>query len=475
MRKLIIYILSAFFLFWCSFATNLKLWDFLQVYFEWVDYWLKWENISNWRENINVKYTNIQKWTSLYKSIQKWINLWIFPNIKMELPLEKPITQKAFSKIMWSMWDIKLQYNGTEEVDENWAYYAIKETVTNIATKQNFDNMLLDDIKWKLENEYIYWDEITNCNSLTWCLDQIQDKYTEYYTPQAAQELQNDLEWKFSWIWIYLQLTQNWDYIVAETIKWWPAEKAWLKAWDIIIQVDNHTITNQTTITDISWRVKGKEWTYTNLKIQRWNSTLSIKIKRAMISLPNIEYSVLKPWICYMDINLFNKDTLSQFEEWLWFFQKNQCTKYIFDLRDNPWWELDTVINMLNYFVEDWKTILELQYVNYIQDIIANDLVKKFNNKTVFLLANKSTASASEVFIGTMKDYIKNTILIWEKTYWKWTAQSVVEYNNWSILKYTVAKRYTWKTKTNIDWIWFTPNISLDNEWINNLLQKLQK
>jgi carboxyl-terminal processing protease len=202
---------------------------------------------------------------------------------------------------------------------------------------------------------------------------------------------------------------------------------------------------------------------------------MDIKIKRETIYLPNVTYSVLNKWVCYMDINQFNTNTLSQFEQWLSFFQKNWCSKYIFDLRDNPGWELDTVVNMLNHFVNGWNIIIELQYSNYIQDIIANNIWSKLNDKDIIILVNKSTASASEVFAGTIRDYVKKTTLMWEQTYWKWTAQSIIQYDDWSALKYTIAKRYTWKTKTNVDWVGLKPNITLTNDEINTLLQELQK
>jgi C-terminal processing protease CtpA/Prc len=69
----------------------------------------------------------------------------------------------------------------------------------------------------------------------------------------------------------------------------------------------------------------------------------------------------------------------------------------------------------------------------------------------MMVMVNRFSASASEIFAWTIKDYIPNTLLIWDKTFGKWSVQSIIDYTDWSMLKYTQAKRYTWKFKRNID------------------------
>ena len=174
-----------------------------------------------------------------------------------------------------------------------------------------------------------------------------------------------------------------------------------------------------------------------------------------------------------MKIEQFNDDTFSEFQKWLKFFQDNKCETYMFDLRDNPGGDLDAVVNMLNNFVPDGDVIIELRFNNFIQGIIADDDEKQRNHKDTMIFVNWNSASASEIFAGVMYDYLDNCKLIGSQTYWKWSAQSVIEYSDWSILKYTIAKWYTWKTKTNIDWVWFEPNVKMSDEKIDSFLEKL--
>ena len=78
------------------------------------------------------------------------------------------------------------------------------------------------------------------------------------------------------------------------------------------------------------------------------------------------------------------------------------------------------------------------------------------------LLENSWTASASEIMIWTIKDYIPESIVIWEKSYWKWSVQTIKSYKDGSSLKYTIAKWFTWKSETWIDWVWISPDIELE-------------
>ncbi len=77
-----------------------------------------------------------------------------------------------------------------------------------------------------------------------------------------------------------------------------------------------------------------------------------------------------------------------------------------------------------------------------------------------------------------MQDYLDITT-IGENTYWKGSVQTVKTYSDGSTFKYTIAKWFTWKTQTWIDWIWIAPDIELElnieafkYNWKDNQLDK---
>jgi carboxyl-terminal processing protease len=79
---------------------------------------------------------------------------------------------------------------------------------------------------------------------------------------------------------------------------------------------------------------------------------------------------------------------------------------------------------------------------------------------------------------GTLKDYYPNLTLVWEKTYGKWSVQTIKTYFDWSSLKYTIAHWFTGKTETWIDQIGIKPDVeikldeTLMKSWTDNQLEK---
>lgn len=452
-------------------ATELNFWDFLTIYFEWVSQWT--ENFGNEWKNIEVKYTNVKKDSELYKSLQKWIYLELFPNMEISLPINEKLEQQYAAVLLWASAWRKFSFEYWEYITPQWTKQIIQETLEEVDINEMIKNDVIDQLKYN----YLYGDDIdwskNNCNTISGCMELIDDDYTEYIDSDNATEFMESLQWSFEWIWAYMQTVSTGVFMISDTIKWWPAEKAWLKSGDIILKVDNHSVTKDMSINELVWYIKWKAGTFVKLQIKRWDNVLNFNVERAVVTLQNVSYEKLWWWSCYMKIEQFNDDTFAEFQKWLKFFKDNNCQTYMFDLRDNPGGDLDAVVNMLNNFVPDWDVIVELRFNNLIQDIIADDSEKQKNNKSTMIFVNWISASASEIFAGVMYDYLDNCKLIGSKTYGKWSAQSVIEYSDWSILKYTIAKRYTWKSKKNIDWVWFEPDVEMSDEKINSFLEKL--
>lgn len=133
-------------------------------------------------------------------------------------------------------------------------------------------------------------------------------------------------------------------------------------------------------------------------------------------------------------------------------FSAAHCTRYIFDLRNNPGGSLQEVLSMLDYIVPTEKVSAQVgsqqSTTLYHSRPISGT---KITDKPMFLLINDGSASASEIFVATTKEYAPYAKIIGHKSYGKGTVQTMLSYSDGSLLKYTIAKRYTGKEKKNID------------------------
>jgi carboxyl-terminal processing protease len=154
----------------------------------------------------------------------------------------------------------------------------------------------------------------------------------------------------------------------------------------------------------------------------------------------------------------------NHFETILWNLAQNHCSKYIIDLRNNPGGSLEEVAGMLDYFVPTWSPILSVKSRTSDQFLFSSNTVyPKLTGETIRILINKWSASASEIFAWVVREYVPGTVLVGTQSYGKWSVQDLVYYDDGSLLKYTVAKRYTWKKDLNIDKIWFTPDVKIED------------
>ncbi len=311
-------------------------------------------------------------------------------------------------------------------------------------------------------------------NAINWLAKWTNDKFTSYMSADEKKQFDENLNWEFDWIWAYIDMEEEWVLTIISTISWSPAEKAGLKWWDRVLSVDWKEITTENNIEEIKSWIKWPTWTEVLLKIKRWDEEFEVKVVREKIIINEIEHKKINENTYLIEIKSFWANVSEEFLSAIKNINNNSNLKnIIIDLRNNPWWYLDQVNEILSYFIEEWEPISVIKSY-WDEDINLSNWYNEidFSKYKIIFLQNKWTASASEIMIWTIKDYYPEIKNIWEKTYWKGSVQVLKQYNDWSALKYTVAKWYTWKNQINIDQEWINPDIEISKENWEDALQK---
>ena len=313
--------------------------------------------------------------------------------------------------------------------------------VYNIIIKNNYNYDSID--KEKLVN-----------NTIKWLVNWLDDKHSEYLTLSETEKFNSVLSWDFEWIWAVVEKNPLWV-IIDRIIKWSPAKKYWVLSWDIIIKA-NDTLLEWMSLFDSVDKIKWPAWTKVLLEIIRFweKEILKIEVIRDKIKIPSVDSKIFENWkISYISINMFWEDTASEFKKVLY---KNKNSKWlIIDLRDNWWGYLQSAVSILSNLVEDDKVLVVTKYKDFFSNI-SYPSINDWNiyNWKIVVLINENSASASEITAWALKDY-KKAIIVWKKSYGKWSVQKPFHLKDNSMLKLTIAK-------------WFTPNdINIDKEWIN--------
>lgn len=200
------------------------------------------------------------------------------------------------------------------------------------------------------------------------------------------------------------------------------------------------------------------------LVVQRGNTTQPITIKREKITISLIDYE-FKSNTPIISIHTFGRGISST---WIDLLQKNKnaiqnAGKLVIDLRNNPGGSLQEVAEMLSDFVDkDLPVVVTTSRYSEEEIISSGRKTIDFSKIKIVILINSSTASASEIMAGTIKDYFpNNTIIIGETSYGKGSVQYLQPFVDNSSFKLTIAHRYTGKTRKAIEAVGIQPDIEV--------------
>ena len=323
----------------------------------------------------------------------------------------------------------------------------------DVATKlDNLDAILnayyYEDVDKEAEKDALYYG----------IMESVGDPYTCYYNEEEIAQLYEDLAGKFEGIGAYINKDIDADYCTIQSlIPNSPAAESELKPDDIIIKVDG-TDTYGMTLNEVVSMIRGDAGTSVVLTVKRGDEEKEITIVRAKVETISATYEALDNGIGLITITEFNDNTYEFFKEAKQQFIDNGDTALILDLRGNPGGNLDTVVNIA-------QEILPQGLVVYTEDKYGKREEykcdgKKEMNVPIVVLVDGSSASASEILAGAIKDHNKGT-LIGTTTFGKGIVQKLISLSDGTAVKITVSKYYT-PNGVNIHGTGIEPDIEVE-------------
>ena len=283
------------------------------------------------------------------------------------------------------------------------------------------------------------------------------DPYTEYMNKDQAQDFRNDLNGTFSGI--GAELGKEGDAIViVAPIAGYPAEKAGLRAKDIIVTIDDKPTTNMTLSEAVS-NIRGPSGTQVKLKVIQDGASKDVTITRENITIPSVKWEV-KDGIGYMTISTFSEETAVLARQAATDFKNQNVKGVVVDVRGNPGGLLDSSVDIASLWLPKGAVVLTEQR--------GGKVIKTYNASgntlleglPTVVLIDESSASASEILAGALKDN-KAASLIGVTSYGKGSVQNLVQLNSGGVLKVTIARWYT-PDGQNIDKEGITPDQKVD-------------
>ena len=302
---------------------------------------------------------------------------------------------------------------------------------------------LFGEVLEKITKEYV--DEVNQSESMDAAINgllQSLDPYSAYMSPESFDSMQTETSGEFGGLGIEIGMESGVVKVISP-IDNTPASKAGLKAGDYIVKIENEQVQGKTLMEAVDL-MRGPVNSSIEITVRRRGvkKALIFNITREVIQVQSVKSELIDKNIGYIRLTSFNDNSSEQVKNKIEELNKTKNLKgYILDLRNNPGGLLSQAIKISDFFLENGeivstksrKTSENRKWFAKKGDVT--------NGKTLVVLINYGSASASEIVAGALKDH-KRAIIIGENSYGKGSVQSIIPLKNRGAIRLTIAKYY---------------------------------
>jgi carboxyl-terminal processing protease len=323
---------------------------------------------------------------------------------------------------------------------------------------------LFGEVLEKINKEYV--DEINQPEAMDSAINgllQSLDPYSAYMSPEIFNEMQTETSGEFGGLGIEVSMESGVVKVISP-IDDTPASKAGIKAGDYIVKIDGIQVQGKS-LSEAVELMRGLVGSGIELTIRRRGEkkALTYNIVREIIQIQSVKADLLEKNIGYVRLTSFNENSAKQIKKEIEKLEKNKNVKaYILDLRNNPGGLLSQAIRISDFFLDNGEIVST-------KSRKASENRKWFakqgdltNGKTLIVLINYGSASASEIVAGALKDH-KRAILLGESSFGKGSVQSIIPLKNNGAIRLTIAKYYLPSGKS-ISEIGVSPDIEVEEK-----------
>ncbi|MDA9650216.1 S41 family peptidase [Candidatus Pelagibacter sp.] len=323
---------------------------------------------------------------------------------------------------------------------------------------------LFGEVIEKINKEYV--DEINQSKSMDSAINgllQSLDPYSSYMSPEIFEEMQTETSGEFGGLGIEVSMEAGVIKVISP-IDDTPASNAGIKAGDYIVKINDIQVQGKS-LSEAVDLMRGPVGSGIELTVRRRGEkkALIFNITREVIEVQSVKSDLLDNNIGYIRLTSFNDNSSQQIKKKIQKLKKNKnLNSFILDLRNNPGGLLSQAIKISDFFLENGE-------------IVSTKSRKKSENrkwfakkgditegKTLLVLINYGSASASEIVAGALKDH-KRAIILGESSYGKGSVQSIIPLKNKGAIRLTVAKYYLPSGKS-ISEVGVSPDIEINEE-----------
>ena len=323
---------------------------------------------------------------------------------------------------------------------------------------------LFSEVLNKINKEYV--DEVDQSEAMDAAINgvlQSLDPYSAYMSPESFQNMQTETSGEFGGLGIEVSMESGVVKVISP-LDDSPAYEAGVKAGDYIVKINDIQVQGKT-LSEAVEIMRGPVGSDIEITVRRRGvkKALVFSITRKIIKIRSVKSKILEDNIGYIRLTAFNENSGKQIKRKLNEFNDNEKIKgFILDLRNNPGGLLSQAIKISDFFLSSGEIVsTKSRQESENRKWFAKD-GDILNGKTLLVLINNGSASASEIVAGALKDH-KRAILVGENSYGKGSVQSIIPLKNKGAIRLTISKYYLPSGKS-ISEVGVTPDIVVSEE-----------
>jgi carboxyl-terminal processing protease len=267
------------------------------------------------------------------------------------------------------------------------------------------------------------------------------DPYTVYYSESDADEFTFMTTGKYGGIGSLVR--GGGEYVVVnEVYKGFPADRAGIKAGDLLKKVDGIPLKGLST-DNVSDKLKGIPGTDITVTIERNGTESDFQMKRERIIIPPVPYfGMIDEKTGYIRFTNFTQDCVEEVKNALVTLKTNNPQQIILDVRGNPGGLLTEAVGIVNLFVGPGNEVVSTKgKVKQFDDDFKTTKAAIDEKIPLAVLINRGSASATEIVAGAIQD-LDRGVIVGQRSYGKGLVQVTRPLSYNTQLKVTTAKYY---------------------------------
>jgi len=271
------------------------------------------------------------------------------------------------------------------------------------------------------------------------------DPHSSFMDPRSYAALKEETEGEYGGVGLELA-TRGEDVVVVAPIDDTPASRAGFQPGDRLIEIDGRAVHGWRE-TEAVRALTGSPGTKVTLKAHRagWAEPRSFTLVRDVIRIVSVEEKLFDRKLAYVKVKSFQDRTdlyLRKALDSMHDQAGGQLSGIVLDLRHNPGGLLDQAVKVADRFLDGGVIVTTKGRGGKHVEVEKAHPKGTEPKYPMVVLVDGGTASASEIVAGALQDSGR-AVVIGTRTFGKGSVQTVIELEDGSGLKLTVARYYT--------------------------------